>query len=171
MKKYIAGLLLILLAVSCNTKKEEELPVKNSDYISRPIGINKHGEYNIVDVDTIRQKWNADIKEKLELPDIALSNFKIIKISTQGDASETCYLLVANTPDGSASVGSILYLEGDKFYFETDKRRGQKSSQVIICKGRYGQPGCNPIVLLHNKEKYLICSSSDDCEKIASEVF
>lgn len=172
MKKYIAGLLLILLVVSCNTKKEEVLPDEAASYISKPIGIEKNGEYNIIDIDTIKHKWNVDLKEKLHLPDVeSLTDFKIVKTTTQGDTQETCYLLLAYASDGSATVGSVLYLENNKFYFETEERQGINSSQMIICKSGEGQPNCNPVVVLHNKEKYLICSSSGECEKIVSEIY
>jgi hypothetical protein len=172
MKKYVAGLLLILVLVSCYTKREEEPPAEAISYISKPIGIDKNCEYSIIDADTITHRWNVDLKEKLQLPDMAnLTDFKIVKTITQGDAQETCYLLLAHASDGSATVGSILYLEKNKFYFETDQRQGVKSNQIIICKGLEGLAGCSPVVVLNNKEKYLICSSSDECEKIVSEVY
>lgn len=169
MRNYLVGLLLILVIVSCTTKKENEKPVVHNAYVSKPVGVIKDGVYSISDFDSRVQKWEAVLREGFGLTDsISFSKFEIVKTSTYGEVSEECYLLLTRTSDGLSVIAVILKLEGDAFYFDINPKNERKTSQVIMCKGNEAGSACMPKVLLHNKEKKLVCPGT--CSKIISEI-
>jgi putative salt-induced outer membrane protein YdiY len=170
MKNYLAGLLLILVIISCTTKKENETQVVSNDYISKPIGISDKGQYNITASDTLMKNLESRLKESFSLSDsTSLSEFEIIKTATEGDAPKDCYLLVTRTSVNPSTLALILDSKDDKFYFSTFTRNKTLVSQVIMCKGDAGT-GCGPTVLSLDKQKKLICLADSDCEKVISEV-
>jgi hypothetical protein len=168
MKNYLTGLLLILVIISCTTKKETEKQVVSDDYISKPIGFNDKGQYRITASDTLMKNLEMRLKENFGLSDsISFSKFEIIKTVTGGDAPEDCYLLVTHTSVDPSTLALILDSKEGEFYFGTTVRNKTVISQVIMCKGT---AGCVPAVLLVDKEKRLICLPDSDCEKIISEI-
>ena len=170
MKNYLAGLLLILVIISCTTKKENETQVVSNDYFSKPIGISDKRQYHITVSDTLMKNLEMRLKENFGLPDsVSFSKFEIIKTATEGDAPEDCYLLVTHTSIDPSTLALILENKDDKFYFSTFTRNKTLVSQVIMCKGDMAT-GCGPTVLSLDKQKRLICLPNSDCEKIISEV-
>lgn len=168
-KKYLAGLLFILVLVSCTTKKENKDQAKEIKVASGSIGVNNNGEYQITVNDTISKKWEMQLKENFGLSDsISFTKFEIVKTTTQGDAAEDSYLLITHTSDNRSAIALILDRRGDYFYFYTQLSGKAFASHVIMCSSNRGELGCTPVVLLHNTEKDLICSSDSDCQKTVS---
>jgi hypothetical protein len=172
MKNYLAGLLFILVIVSCTSKKEKEHDEVESKRITiGPIGVNNNGEYRIIGIDTISQKWSAQLKESFRLSDgVSFSEFKIVKTATQGDAVTDAYLLLTHTADNRSSIATILDLKEDGFYFYVTSRNEAVASQVIMCNSINEGQDCMPVIILHNNEKKLICPSDSDCEKTVVEI-
>ena len=172
MKNYIAGLLFILVLVSCNTKNKK-IQDEGEGYIYKQVGTIHNGIYEVSDKDSINKKWSQLVIRKLNYTDsIKLKDFRIIKTHTQGKAVKECYLLLASTPDNVATIGAILNLEHNKFYFEQKEVSGKKSIEIIICKGQVCNDGkCSPYVMLVGNDKKLICSSCEECEKISGDMF
>lgn len=172
MKKYLAGLLFILVIVSCTSKKEKERDEVQSERIaSGPIGVNNNGEYQIIGIDTISQRWERQLKESFSLSDsISFSKFEIVKTTTQGDAATDAYLLLARTSDKHSSIAAILELRDNDFYFYAKPRKEVGASQVIMCNSINDGQNCMPVVILHNNEQRLICPSDSDCEKTVVEI-
>ncbi len=173
MKKHLTWLLLLLVVISCNNKKEE-LPIEEAmpdvSYVYKPVGIVKGGEYS-VSTDSVAYQWAAGAKEKLGLSArTVFSDFKIVKVKTQGKV-EDCYLLMAKNSDRPGALASVLHLEGDVFYFDRLQEGGNTGVQVILCKGSCGEVACYPIVVVSNTKKKLICSTCSSCDKNVSLIY
>jgi hypothetical protein len=169
MKNYLAGLLLILVAFSCTSKKESETQVAGNEDVLSPVGIVSNGEYHIIELEENKPKWIASLKEKFDLADNAsFSGFEIVKSISLGDSQEDCYLLLTNIDDFSV-IAVLLELKEGKFYFDVNSTGKKRASQAIMCRGKSAAPGCNPAVLIHNKQKKLVCSDNG-CEKLVSEM-
>lgn len=173
MKKYLTGLILLLVVISCNTKKEELpiAPVPDVSYVFKPVGVRKGVEYS-VGKDSVTYKWAAGAKKILGLSDsISFSDFNIVKVKTQGEAKESCYLLMAKFSGKPGAIASVLHLEEDVFYFDRLEEGGNTGVQVIICKGSCGEEACYPIVVVNDKRKKLICSTCTECDKNVSLIY
>lgn len=170
MKKYLTGLLLILVTVCCTSKKENEKSgVDNSD-ISKPVGVIKNGGYHIVGAEENSRQWEARLKESFGIADtVSVSKFEIIKMTTQGEVFEDSYVLMTHTEGGFSTIAVMLRLKEDKFYFDVNLHGKRRASQAIMCRSTSVASGCIPAVLVHNKQKRLVCSSND-CEKVVSEM-
>lgn len=172
MKNYLAGLLFVVLSISCTSKKENEKQVAKDDYsIFEPVGTNENGVYTIMAHDTVTAKWKSRLEENLRLSNgVSISHFEIVKTSTLGETEEDAYLLLSHTSDNLSAIALNLNLKGDKFYIDTAPRGGVNVSGIIMCKSHGTSSDCKPGVVLHNKSKRLICLSTNDCEKVNSEI-
>lgn len=177
MKNCILGLFLLLIMTACNTKNDSnaknDSTAKNVDasYYSGAIGTIENGKYNIVNADAIEREWEASLKRRLRLHDsIGFETLEIIKVKTLGDIVEDCYILVAKTKGNSVTMSAILEHKGDDFYFMTKYMSGGKGYLAVICKGEC-KTGCYPGVRLQKDDKYLVCSSCTECEKMDCEMY
>lgn len=176
MKNCFVGLLFFFFAVSCNTKKEEVVPlpvttVKHIDIASKPIGENNGGEYNVLIDDSITKHLESRLKECFGLSEgISFSEFKILKTVTQGESAKDSYLFLTNTSDGLASIAMFVDLKDEKFYFRINEGK-IVSSEVIMCKKENTKTDCHPLVLIHGGKERLICDSTGNCEKTGGKVW
>lgn len=177
MKNYLVGLLFFFFAVSCNTKKEEEISlpataVKHLDISSKVIGENNKGEYVVSTDDSITKYLESRLRECFGLSDsISFSKFKIIKTTTQGESAKDSFLFLTNTSDELASIALFVDLKGDKFYFRINEGTKTVSSEVIMCKKENAEVDCKPLVLIHGGKERMICDSSGNCEKTGGKVW
>lgn len=174
MKNYIAGLLIILALISCNSKPKKNVQDTRENYIYEQVGaVDNNDIYVVSNQDSINKKWSRLVGRKLNYTDsIKLKEFRIVKTLTKGDNAQQCYLLLASTPDNIATIGAILNLVNGKFYFELKEISGEKISEIIICKGPACiDSNCSPNVVLVGNEKKLMCSTCEECEKISGSIF
>ena len=169
MKNYLTVLLLILVTFSCTSKKENETQVVANEDALNPVGIVSDGKYHIIELEKNKPKWIASLKENFGLTENAsFSGFEIVKTTSLGDSTEDCYLLLTHI-DSFSTIAVLLQFKDEKLYFDTDSSGKKRASQAIMCKGKSAAPGCNPAVVVNNKQKQLVCSDNG-CEKVVSEM-
>jgi hypothetical protein len=162
MKKALLIVLFVLLAIAC--KKEATLAVTGSE---QPVGINNDGKFELTEIETLKEQWQLALGESGFHG--RLENFSILKGTTQGDAREDYYILIARTGKGEVKTAAMLYLEDNNFYLE--KQQGPETLVYvkIACKGLCGE-GCDPVVQVNNGSRFLVCSPCIDCVKSEKEM-
>lgn len=163
MKRTLFFILILLVATACK-KDAAPVAVIGSE---QPVGINNNGKFELTEIETIKEQWETVLGEsgfygKLE-------NFSILKGTTQGDAQEDYYILIAKTGKGEVKTAAMLYLEDNNFYLE--KQQGPETLVYvkITCKGTCNE-GCDPVVQVNNGNRFLVCSPCIDCVKSEKEM-
>ena len=168
MKKHLFGILvlLIIIAVACNTKQEEPVTTHQS-YMQDPVGINKDGAYRVTNLEVIKGDWES--KLPIVSQGVKLVDFRIEKGITTGDEAKEFYILIARTADKKLKAASLLELKEGKFYFDLSHATAHDSYGNIVCIGECVE-GCDPAVSFYNGTKYLNCSACATCIKKESEM-
>lgn len=162
MKKTLFFVMLTLFVFAC--KKESIAP---EGYLNMAVGIEKNGKYQVDLPEGLETQWEKALTEdgiKEQLAD-----FEIIKGITRGDVQEDYYLLLARSKSGVVKTAAMLTLKTGKFYFE--KQDGQESQVYIkiLCSGECPS-GCDPLVHIAGKNRFLVCSPCIDCVKTEKEM-
>jgi hypothetical protein len=164
MKNCVLILLLLSgLLISCNKAKPAEENVAPEPKINANAAIGRMNDGAFIFNDTVVLKavlaQNLDHQKKCRGKNIS-------KIYVQQDEKSGGYLLMAKLEDGFSTLGILLEVKGDSFYFMN--KDGHIS--YLLCISSNCQEGCNPEISYIDGAPYLKCSYCAECEKAESEL-
>jgi len=155
----------VLFIAACTSKSEK---TTGQSYLELQVGSKDEGSLTVTNLKVIKKEWEKRVRE--ESRSVTLTNFRIIKGTTSGEAVHPYYMLIANSADGKLKIASLLVSKGDGLYFDTYEDEGHTMFySSIMCEGNC-EDGCDPQVTFSNGRKFLNCSQCPDCVKKEAEM-